>query len=382
MTSESTKSKMSKAPFAASKEITADKTLHLKGIALLLLTFHHLFGVEYLDGWRAVIPGIEGFDYVVGQSGRICLAMFLFCSGFGFYKSYISKEAPKKTYILQRIIKTLIPFWIVTAITIAYLVYAGRFEPKYLIVNLFALIPSNDILYVSFSWFIKLYLLLILMLPLIRLIERKWKKKNALIDILIYIVLPLAIALIFDRYQNENQFINIPLFIVSSILFVLSWFPLFAIGFLFAKCNTYKKVRDFADKFPSALVMVLSFLILGNMIYLRFITYNSIGDSVIFWSCMADIFFGPVFICTFLLIMDNMKHPSKYIIPFVGKHSVFYWLLSGIFFINTFELQFLITWPKITLLIFIWTMLLLTPFVFACSWLSDKLINLTCKKMP
>lgn len=379
MTSESTKSKMSKAPETATQEITSEKTLHLKGIALLLLTFHHLFGVEYMDGWRAIIPGTEGVDYVVGQSGRICLAMFLFCSGYGLYKSYISKESPKKTYILQRILKTLIPYWIVMFLTIAYLVYAGRFDPKYFFVNLFVLIPSNDILYASFSWFIKLYLLLILMLPLIRLIERKWKK-NALIDILIYIVLPLAIAIIFNRFQDENHFINIPLFFVSSILFALSWFPLFAVGMLFAKYNTYKKVRGFADRFPGWLVMVLSFLILGNMIYLRFITYNSIGDSVIFWSCMADVFFGPIFICAFLLIMDNMKHKSRYIIPYAGKHSVYYWLLSGIFFINTFELQFLITWPKITVLIFIWTLLLLTPFVFICSWLSDKLIKLIFKK--
>ena len=371
---------MSKAPEPASKDITSTKSEHLKGIALLLLMFHHLFGVEYLDGWRAVIPGTEGASYVIGASGKICLAMFLFCSGYGLYKSYISKDAPKKTYILQRLIKTLIPYWLVMVVTIAYLVFAGKFEPKYIFVNLFALIHNDNILYVSFSWFIKLYVLLILMLPLIRFIERKWKK-NALIDILIYVAAPFAIAVIFGKYMDDSRFVNIPSFILSTVLFVLAWFPLFAVGILFAKYNTYEKVRGFADRFPKALVIALSLLILGNTIYMRFMLNNIIGDSILYHCCMTDVVFGPVFICAVLLIMDNMKHLSRYVIPFIGRNSVFYWLLSGIFFKNTIELSFLITWPKITVLIFIWTMILLTPFVFACSFVSEKLVKLISRKL-
>lgn len=363
-----------------SSEITIEKTEHLKGIALLLLMFHHLFGVEYLEGWRAIVPGTEGMDYVIGASGKICIAMFLFCSGYGIYKSYISKETPKKHYILQRLIKTLIPYWIVMVIAIIYLVCAGRFEPKNLVFNLFALIHSDDLLYVSFSWFIKLYVLLILLLPLIRLIERKFKK-NALVDILIYVVVPYAIAFICRGFIHEESFENIFSFVGSSVLFVLGWFPLFAVGMLFAKYNTYKKVFDFAGKFPSALVIALSVLLIGNMLYLRFIFNTFVGDSVIYHFCMGDIVFEPIFICGFLLIMDNIKMKSRYVLPFIGKNSMFYWLLSGMFFLNTKELSFLITWPKITLLIYLWTMVLLTPVVFLTSFASDRFTKLLCKRL-
>ena len=363
----------------ASTDITSEKTAHLKGIALLLLMWHHLFGVEYLSGWTAIIPGTEGASYVIGASGKICLAMFLFCSGYGLYKSYICKEKTAKTYILQRLAKTLIPYWIVMLIARAYLIYAGRFMPQYIFVNLFALIHSNDVLYVTFSWFIKLYVFLILLLPPIRLIERKWKK-NALIDILIYIAVPFAIAFAFGKYMHEDTFTNIFEFFISSVLFVLAWFPLFAVGMLFAKYDTYKKVRGFADKFPSYLVIILSILILGNMFYLRFIVNTFFGDSVLYHCCMADVVFGPIFVCAFLLIMDNIKFKSRYVLPFIGNNSVFYWLLSGMFFKNTIELSFLITWPKVTILIFIWTMVLLTPFVFACSFVSGKITKLICKK--
>ena len=370
---------MGKKVTIASTDITSEKTLHLKAIALLLLMWHHLFGVEYLSGWSAIIPGTEGASYVTGASGKICLAMFLFCSGYGLYKSYINKESPSRTYILKRLAKTLIPYWIVMIIAISYLIYAGKFEPKYIFVNLLALIHSTDVLYVTFSWFIKLYVLLLLILPLIRLIERKWKK-NAIIDILIYIAVPFALALIFGRYMHEEYFESIPSFLISTVVFLLAWFPLFAIGILFAKYNTYKKVRGFADKFPSYIVIILSLLIIGNMFYLRFIVNNYLGDSILYHCCMTDVFFEPVFVCAFLLLMDNMRYKSRYVLPFIGKNSVFYWLLSGMFFKNTIELSFLITWPKITVLIFIWTMVLLTPFVFACSWISGKLIKLICKE--
>ena len=219
---------------AVSTDITSEKTLHLKGIALLLLMWHHLFGVEYLSGWSAIIPGTEGASYVTGASGKICLAIFLFCSGYGLYKSYVSKETPSKTYILKRLAKTLIPYWIVMIIAIVYLICAGKFEPKYIFVNLFALLHSTDILYVTFSCFIKLYVLLLLVLPLVRLIERKWKK-NALIDILIYIAVPFAAALGLARFFHEDTFESIPSFLMSTLVFLLAWFPLFAIGMLFAK---------------------------------------------------------------------------------------------------------------------------------------------------
>ena len=337
----------------ASTDITSEKTQHLKGIALLLLMWHHLFGVEYLQGWSAIIPGTEGASYVIGASGKICLAMFLFCSGYGLLKSYINKESAGKTYIVKRLIKTLIPYWIVMIIAICYLIYAGKFDAKYIFVNL---------------------------LPLIRLIERKWKK-NAVIDILIYIVLPFALAFIFRKFLHEEYYESIPSFLASTIVFLLAWFPMFAIGMLFAKYNTYKRVREFAVKFPSYIVIILALLIIGNMFYLRFIVNTFFGDSILYHCCMADVFFEPIFVCAFLLLMDNMRYKSKYVLPFIGKNSVFYWLLSGMFFKNTTELQFLITWPKITILIFIWTMVLLTPFVFACSFVSGKLTDLICKKL-
>ena len=349
-------------------EITAEKTTMLKGIALILLMWHHLFGCGYIDWWLSPFDGIE---FVTGMSAVICLAMFLFCSGFGLYKSYISKENVKKTYIPQKLVRTLIPYWVVMLVTIIVLVILGKFEPKYILFNLFAWVHDEKILYVSFSWYIKLYLLLLVITPLIRLIEQKWKKKHWIIDILLYIVLPFAVYYVFKGYSDEYRVIGVIPSIISSTLLVLYWMPLFSLGILFAKYNIYGKVYKFFSRFSSWLVIVISLLICGNILYMRFM-FN--------FPSISDVLYGTLFIVSCLLISDNIKFKSKYVLPYLGKNSLYYWLLSSIFFFNTNELLPAITWPSIPIFMTIWILVLLTPFVFGCAWVSDKITGLIFRK--
>ena len=363
----------------ASSDVTPEKTEHLKGIAFLLLMWHHLFGVGYVSGWRSVIPGMEDITYIAGQAGKIGLALFLFCSGYGLYKTYISKESAVRGFVLKRLAKTLIPYWIVMIIAIIYLACAGKFKPEYLFMNLFAFIHSDSNLYVSFSWFIKLYILLILILPLIRLIERKWKK-NPVIDILIYIAVPFGIAVCFAKFMHEAWFTDIPSFLLSSLLFLLSWFPLFAVGMLFAKYGFYQKIRKITDKIPGILVALLSSVVICIVLFARYLVYEALYPSHIFENVMLDFLFGPVIVTAFLLMIDNMKSKSRFAIPFIGRNSIYYWLLSGMFFLNTSELQFIIKWPKVSVLIFLWTVLVLTPAVYLVSLISNSLIKLADRK--
>ncbi|MBQ3997456.1 MAG: acyltransferase family protein, partial [Bacteroidales bacterium] len=157
--------------------------------------------VNYIEKW---LSPIEGVDMFIGVSAKICLGIFLFCSGYGLYKSYLSKENPGRFYTLKKIVQTLIPYWLIMLVAIAVLVYLKKFNPKYIFVSLFALIHDDEMLYVSFSWYIKLYILLMLILPLIRLIERKWKK-NIIIDLLLYIALPFAVYYVFKGYMDEVE---------------------------------------------------------------------------------------------------------------------------------------------------------------------------------
>ena len=347
-------------------DITNEKSILIKGIAIILLMWHHLFACGNYDGWISAIGGIV---FIVGESGLICLALFLFCSGYGLYRSYICKPAVRKNYIAQKAVSTLIPYWIIMLLTIAVLLILGKFDPRYIPVNILAWVHS-EVLYVDFSWYIKLYLLLLLTIPLIRLIEKRWKK-NPVIDILIYIVFPFAVYFIFKDYCNEESFTGLIPSIISSVLFLLSWFPMFASGFLFAKYDIYSKILRYSKRFHRILIIVSSFLIAGNVLYLRFLFH---------YECFSDFIYAPFFIVSCLLIYDNVKFRSRYVMPYLGEKSIYYWLLSGLFFGNSIELLPAITWPRIPLLILIWTFLLLTPPVFACHWLSTKITDLIIKK--
>ena len=247
-----------KSPVSAG--ITSEKTVRLKAVALILLMIHHLFGCDFLQDW---VSPVKGAEIVFGVSGRICLAMFLFCSGYGLYKSYIIKDDPPKGYIPQKIIKTLIPYWVIMLLAVAVLICLGKFEPAYIPSNLFAWIHEDNILYVSFSWYIKLHLLILLTLPLVRLVEKKWKK-TALIDLIIYVLLPFALWMYLKRFQDEEVFTNIFTSLVSSVLFLMSWYSLFGIGMLFAKYDIYGKISAKTKKIPGAVMILISIIYLTN----------------------------------------------------------------------------------------------------------------------
>ena len=355
-------------------DITADKTEHLKAIALILLMIHHLFGCDYIEDWLSVA---KGADIIFGVAGRICLAMFLFCSGYGLYKSYVSKENTSKTHIPSKIVKLLIPYWVVMMIAIIILIVLGKFNPVFIPVNLVAWIHNDDMLYVSFSWYIKLQFLLLLTLPLIRLIEKKWKK-NWIIDLLIYVILPFVIWYFLKGFEDEEHLTGILQSLASSVLFLLSWFSLFSMGMIFAKYSVYIKIRKFAERFPKALVILLSVIIGGYAPFMKYLV-NFMFGAVYYYS-MTDVICMPLFVTACLLIMDSLKHKSRYVLPYLGRNSLYYWLLSGMFFLNTKELMPLLTWPKVSVLILIWMFVILTPFVFACSFVSDKILGLIFPK--
>ena len=75
-------------------------------------------------------------------------------------------------------------------------------------------------------------------------------------------------------------------------------------------------------------------------------------------------------------IFKSIKIPYiEKILKFLGKYSFQYWLLSGMFFLNTSELQWILYIPKESFLILIWSFALLTPFAFLMSKISNKIIT-------
>ena len=91
---------------------TKNHTEILKGVAILLMLFHHLFAFPewYVEGVSYIgIPlRANTLEYVIGQFGHICVAVFAFLTGYGMFFSYKSGSIIKKSFKKRHILFVLL----------------------------------------------------------------------------------------------------------------------------------------------------------------------------------------------------------------------------------------------------------------------------------
>lgn len=95
--------------------LTRQDTSVMKGIAICAMLCHHLYTCpEYIG--CGIVP-YHGILAWVGVLGKVCVALFLFCSGYGLSVNYspISIKEDAK-FIVRRLIKFYANYWVIFAI--------------------------------------------------------------------------------------------------------------------------------------------------------------------------------------------------------------------------------------------------------------------------
>lgn len=104
------------------KDITKQDTLVLKGIAIIMMMFHHNFrDVSFFENYSVSFWPFQQYQIVsLSVFFKICVSIFVFVSGYGLTLSYkrISKEYKLKRkelvpWLIQRLIKVLSGYWFV-----------------------------------------------------------------------------------------------------------------------------------------------------------------------------------------------------------------------------------------------------------------------------
>ena len=99
-------------------QFTKDDTTLMKGLAILLMLAHHLWGfgdrlVSELPMISVTARGME-FAGLIGGYGKICVSMFMFLGGFGTYLWYTREKADwfsQEPYAVSVLLESLYSIW-------------------------------------------------------------------------------------------------------------------------------------------------------------------------------------------------------------------------------------------------------------------------------
>lgn len=161
-------------------KLSRQDTNVLKGIAICAMLCHHLYtGADVIGN---IVP-YTGIMEWIGTLGKVCVAMFLFCSGYGLTAQYDPSKSifEDVKFVLRRLIKFYANYWMVFIIFVPITVFifdrplsaaygAHVNIAKRLVYDIFGMQGWNS--YNITWWFNKLIIILYLIYPLLYKVVR------------------------------------------------------------------------------------------------------------------------------------------------------------------------------------------------------------------
>lgn len=100
--------------------LTRQDTSVMKGIAICAMLCHHLYGFppEGVEPYTGVLAWL-------GVLGKICVALFLFCSGYGLAANYKPQSILDDIkFIVKRLVKFYANYWVIFLIFVPITIFA------------------------------------------------------------------------------------------------------------------------------------------------------------------------------------------------------------------------------------------------------------------
>lgn len=321
-------------------ELSKSDTAGIKGIAILFMLWHHLFlhSTEYgaLTQSLAVVF-------------KVCVALFLFVSGYGLTKQYggLEKRNIRTTirFWLRRFINFFLPFWfcfilvVVIGNVCGYTFHdaypATRNTLKCVLLDFFGQMGYDS--YLGPWWFNKMIIQLYLAFPFLYLML--YNRYTAIVG-LIAIVL---IQLFANRIPGNLYFI------------VEGGLPSFCLGMIAARFPLVPEMRKKVQKIALAITavllgVVLSILLLGVI--------KNPNQAVLIRALLA--------LCIVVAFMSFEGRGSR-VLGFVGKYATIMYL-THVLLIKL--LPRIVYYPKYSVLIFLFFVIACLAFAVAIDWLE------------
>lgn len=313
-------------------KFTKEHTMQMKGIAIIILLFHHCF--LNAQRWATVpyekLATTKGWGYYpisfapfsshtiqyLASFSKICVAMFVFMTGYGMWVSYESqkKKTTMSNYIKKRMVTLMTGFLIIFVVTEILAIPTGRFievyghdfrSVVYMIIDALGLAKLlGTPLFCLTWWYMSLAIVLIMIFPFVHSIMEKYQ----------WVVV--VASIIVPRACGFGQ---------STDLF--RYLLAYTLGMYFAQHDLLARIKEkFMEQNVAGKLLSLIVSLIGLAVIIKCRQNAWIGWKYLdFWDGFAAMY---VIVISYIYILNG-----KWIVKglgFLGKHSM------NIFLIHSF----------------------------------------------
>lgn len=330
-------------------KFTKEHTMQMKGIAIIILLFHHCF--LNAQRWATVpyekLATTKGWGYYpisfapfsshtiqyLASFSKICVAMFVFMTGYGMWVSYESqkKKTTMSNYIKKRMVTLMTGFLIIFVVTEILAIPTGRFievyghdfrSVVYMIIDALGLAKLlGTPLFCLTWWYMSLAIVLIMIFPFAHSIMEKYQ----------WIVV--VASIIVPRACGFGQ---------STDLF--RYLLAYTLGMYFAQHDLLARIKEkFMEQNVVGKLLSLIVSLIGLAVIIKCRQNAWIGWKYLdFWDGFAAMY---VIVLSYIYILNG-----KWIVKglgFLGKHSMNIFLIHSFYrdvFFHKFTYSFYYAW--------------------------------------
>lgn len=330
-------------------KFTKEHTMQMKGIAIIILLFHHCF--LNAQRWATVpyekLATTKGWGYYpisfapfsshtiqyLASFSKICVAMFVFMTGYGMWVSYESqkKKTTMSNYIKKRMVTLMTGFLIIFVVTEILAIPTGRFievyghdfrSVVYMIIDALGLAKLlGTPLFCLTWWYMSLAIVLIMIFPFVHSIMEKYQ----------WVVV--VTSIIVPRACGFGQ---------STDLF--RYLLAYTLGMYFAQHDLLARIKEkFMEQNVAGKLLSLIVSLIGLAVIIKCRQNAWIGWKYLdFWDGFAAMY---VIVISYIYILNG-----KWIVKglgFLGKHSMNIFLIHSFYrdvFFHEFTYSFYYAW--------------------------------------
>lgn len=330
-------------------KFTKEHTMQMKGIAIIILLFHHCF--LNAQRWATVpyekLATTKGWGYYpisfapfsshtiqyLASFSKICVAMFVFMTGYGMWVSYESqkKKTTMSNYIKKRMVTLMTGFLIIFVVTEILAIPTGRFievyghdfrSVVYMIIDALGLAKLlGTPLFCLTWWYMSLAIVLIMIFPFVHSIMEKYQ----------WIVV--VASIIVPRACGFGQ---------STDLF--RYLLAYTLGMYFAQHDLLARIKEkFMEQNMAGKLLSLIVSLIGLAVIIKCRQNAWIGWKYLdFWDGFAAMY---MIVISYIYILNG-----KWIVKglgFLGKHSMNIFLIHSFYrdvFFHEFTYSFYYAW--------------------------------------